>query len=257
MSSPIFNLPEDGEYWRLRAFETAYDPPVLRTFDALGVAPGWRCLDVGSGTGSIALALHGLAGSVVALDADPRYIRHLKSPTFQIIEGLVEEAELPNNRDLVHCRFLLDLVSDPRAVLESLRSALRPGGWLVVGEFDDITHMTSMGPERSVALHSAILEAKQATWKLRGHDTFLGRKLPAWFVEMGLVLVESECGCRVRMSGTQGSFAWKQSILAMRDAILGEGFPERDFEEYVSLLDAPGFAYFSPLVVRVVGQAPR
>jgi len=254
MADSIFGLEHDDEYWRLRGFEAAYDPTTLRLLDELGVAPGWRCLEVGAGTGSIAMALHARAGSVTALDQDCRYIRHLASPSFVVVESAVELADLPNDRDLIHCRFLLDLVREPRDVLEKLSSCVRASGWLLVEEFDDLTLEVTLRDGRVKELHDAIVAAKQGLWAERGLNNHLGRHLPDWLTQLGLVDVESECGCRVRLGGTNGVFAWKQSLIGMRDGVLKNGVSQADLDEYLSLLDDGGISYFSPLVVKAWGR---
>ena len=256
-ASPMSGLSAPDEYRRLRALEAAFDPPTLRLLDKIGVAPGWRCAEVAAGTGSIALALQLRAGFVTAVDSDTQFIRHLESPSFSTIESPVEEAELPADLDLVHARFLLDLVRDPRPVIEKLKSTLRPGGWLFLEEFDDLTIEASMGSDHAMSLHRVVLDAKQAAWAVRGLDSFLGRQLPDFFISIGLVEIDSECGCRVRQSGSPGSFGWRQSLLGMRDELCGGGLLSADeFDEYILQLDTPGFSYFSPLVVRAFGRVP-
>lgn len=42
---------------RLRNLEAWQDPATARRLHAIGVGPGWRCLDVGAGGGSIARRL--------------------------------------------------------------------------------------------------------------------------------------------------------------------------------------------------------
>ena len=63
---------------RLDALESAHDATTMRRLRAAGVQPGWRCLEVGAGRGSIARWL-GTAvaphGQVIALDIDARFLR--------------------------------------------------------------------------------------------------------------------------------------------------------------------------------------
>jgi hypothetical protein len=71
-----------AERERLESITRLYDPPTLELCQRLGARNGWRCLDVGAGTGSLASALTGLvapAGSVMALDIDTRFLEPLGS----------------------------------------------------------------------------------------------------------------------------------------------------------------------------------
>jgi hypothetical protein len=56
---------------RLRALERWFDPPTWAALEAVGLAPGARCWEVGAGAGSIARRLAaavGPAGEVIATD---------------------------------------------------------------------------------------------------------------------------------------------------------------------------------------------
>ena len=44
---------DEAERERLDALEAAIDPTSRRHLEALGVGPGWTCLEVGGGGGSI------------------------------------------------------------------------------------------------------------------------------------------------------------------------------------------------------------
>jgi tRNA A58 N-methylase Trm61 len=60
---------------RLALLEVCHDPSSIRHATALGVGPGWRCLEAGAGGGSFArwlAARVGESGSVVAADIDTR-----------------------------------------------------------------------------------------------------------------------------------------------------------------------------------------
>jgi hypothetical protein len=49
--------PFEAENERLRLVEAFADPITARHVEAVGVLPGWRCLEVGAGRGSIARLL--------------------------------------------------------------------------------------------------------------------------------------------------------------------------------------------------------
>jgi hypothetical protein len=45
---------DDEELSRLRIQERIIDPNTIRYLETIGVREGWKCLEVGAGTGSIA-----------------------------------------------------------------------------------------------------------------------------------------------------------------------------------------------------------
>jgi hypothetical protein len=68
---------------RLDTLEELFDPGTIRQLDARGVAPGWRCLEVGAGGGSVAAWLGDRVapdGSVLATDLDTKWVAELSHP---------------------------------------------------------------------------------------------------------------------------------------------------------------------------------
>src|SRR5271154_7189425 len=68
------------ESQRLHYGQAVHDPPTVECLEAIGVARGWRCLDVGAGAGSITRWLAqrvGPEGHVVALDYNTRFLTGL------------------------------------------------------------------------------------------------------------------------------------------------------------------------------------
>ena len=96
---------------RLDALELAHDAATIRRLRAAGVQPGWRCLEVGAGRGSIARWLGtavGPHGHVIALDVDVRFLRDVDPQTIEVVEANVVTDPLPPGPfDVVHARLLL------------------------------------------------------------------------------------------------------------------------------------------------------
>ncbi|MGB8538111.1 MAG: hypothetical protein WCD57_16940 [Acidobacteriaceae bacterium] len=87
-----------GEQERLKLMSALLDPIEETRFSWLGVHPGWRCLELGSGNGSIAQALAerpAPGGHVVASDIDIAYIAELRTPGLEVrrIDILQDAAE--------------------------------------------------------------------------------------------------------------------------------------------------------------------
>src|SRR5688572_25358438 len=81
-ADPTYILPNEWQHAerRLRCLEATYDPASFRHLDALRVGPGWRCLEVGAGGGSVTARLCRLVGNtgrVTAVDLDPRMVSTL------------------------------------------------------------------------------------------------------------------------------------------------------------------------------------
>jgi ubiquinone/menaquinone biosynthesis C-methylase UbiE len=114
---------------------------------SLGLKPGMAVADVGAGTGAFTLPIAravGASGTVFAADISPEFVRHIAERTEK--DGLANvvpvvctqrSARLPaRSVDLV---FLCDTYhhfEHPADSLASIRKALRPGGSLVLIEFD-------------------------------------------------------------------------------------------------------------------------
>ena len=106
----------------------------------MAIWPGWRCLEVGGGGGSIARWLCqqvGAQGQVVATDIDTRFLDELDLPNLEVLRHDAVNDALPEAAfDLVHARAVLCHLAGRDEVLSKLVTALRPGGWLLLEEAD-------------------------------------------------------------------------------------------------------------------------
>jgi SAM-dependent methyltransferase len=122
--------------------DDVYRRPLAVALERLGIAQGWKCVDVGAGGGDVAVALAeivGKTGRVYAVDSDPRardVVAAAAAEHSQVIAitQAGEDLLLPELVDLAFCRFLLMHVYEPAAVLERMRRSVRPGGFLVAQE---------------------------------------------------------------------------------------------------------------------------
>lgn len=128
---------EEAEDERLGLLESIFDPGSRRR-RAL-VQPGWRCLEIGAGRGSMAVWLArqvGEHGQVVATDIDVTYLKRLDVPNLEVRPHDILEDSLdvlgPGSFDLVCSRLMLFwLVGRQEEAIRRLAECLRPGGWLV------------------------------------------------------------------------------------------------------------------------------
>jgi ubiquinone/menaquinone biosynthesis C-methylase UbiE len=125
---------------RLAALAAMFDAGTIRHLDSLGVDRGWHCLEVGGGGGSIATWLAdrvGPTGRVLVTDIDPRFLDFERRPHVEVRRHDITTDPLPESAfDLIHARLVLVHLPEWEQVLTRLRTALKPGGWLVDEEFD-------------------------------------------------------------------------------------------------------------------------
>jgi SAM-dependent methyltransferase len=183
--------PEAFERERLALLTQFADPITTRRLTDLGVGPGWCCLDVGAGDGSMARWLAGRVGAsgrVVATDLNPRFLGGRELPNLEVRRHNILEDDLEEaHYDLVHCRVLLMHLPDPLRAIRRMVNAVRPGGWLLVEEADgsasfgaaDPGHIRAAGFDRSTR---ALWTAVKATGTM---DLDFGRRLPALFEGFG------------------------------------------------------------------------
>jgi len=190
------------EAQRLHQQSLLVEEGTRQIFDGLGLAPGMRCIEIGCGHGDIMMALGdrvGHAGTVVGVDLDGelglRVVEQLNrtgQARFTFKQGDVTDPNtLPRDQfDVVAARFLLIHLADPAAALRAMWDLTKPGGVLVVFDWDLRTHSTY--PEFPPA--QEIIRLFEGVYGAPGRDCHIGSKLPGLF---GLSGVGTPDGAKV------------------------------------------------------------
>jgi SAM-dependent methyltransferase len=157
---------------------TIFDSPgrdkrlqIDRVMDILGITPGRNVGDIGAGSGWFTVRAArrvAPAGKVYAVDINPdaiRYIdRRVKSESLSNVKTILSKADntlLPQNAvDAVLLLKTYHEVADPVALLEHLRSSLRPGAKL------GIIDRNGNGTDHGVSRKIVVQEAEQAGYRL-------------------------------------------------------------------------------------------
>jgi SAM-dependent methyltransferase len=198
---------------RLELLAQCNDPASIRRATALGVGPGWRCLDVGAGAGSFARWLAGVTGDAVAADLDVRLLS--PGPGLEVRRLDVRTDALERGAfDLVHTRHLLLHLPERDAVLPRLVDALRPGGVLLIEE-DDIYPLLACA---TGAYREAWLDFL-AMMQHAGVDPLWARDLPARLDALGLRDVDAELNGQLFRGGSVPARFWSLTWLQARDRL--------------------------------------
>ena len=185
MNAYVLSHDLEGERQRLRLMSELLDPTERRNLQQLGLQPGWRCLEVGSGNGSIAQWLAsqvGADGHVVASDIETSYIKQLAQPNLEVrqFDILLEPVE-QDHYDLVVTRAVLHHLIDPKIALEKMLGALKPGGVLLVTEPD---------MEPATGAEPGVIRKFWHGWfrwaAAAGIDYFVGSKIAPMLDDLGM-----------------------------------------------------------------------
>jgi SAM-dependent methyltransferase len=235
---------------RLALLEACHDAASVRRAAALGVGPGWRCLDAGAGGGSFArwlAARVGPDGSVVAVDLDVRLLEEIEAPNLEVRQMDLAVDDLPGDGfDFVHTRLVLLHIAERERVLRRLVDAVRPGGILMLEE-DDIFPVLAAaeGPYR--AAWQAFLGVMQGG----GTNPEWARLLPERLDPLGLVEVEAEVDAQFFRGGSEPaqfwSLTWEQVRERMDGGVVDAG---------QAVLEDPARWFYGPAKVVAWGRRP-
>jgi SAM-dependent methyltransferase len=246
-----------AERHRLSHLASVFDRGSRKLLSSLGVAPGWRCLEVGAGHGSLARWLSeqvGDDGGVTATDVDTRFLADLP-PNVVVLEHDIASDELPFDAfDLVHARAVLQHVPEREWALQKMVDATKRGGWVVIEDIDWLVFDEQQLPEPFATLH---LTLRRAYTDNAGYDGEWGRRMLPAMRDAGLVDLESR-GTVTTMHGGTPSAEWyvmalERALPALLDAEL---LDETTGRAAIAQARDPGFAVLSPLSISAWGRRP-
>ena len=137
---------------------------VERLVEWLGVEAGMAVADLGAGDGRFAFALAervGPAGRVYATELSAAQLDHMRSAVndrrldnVHVVEAGVTETNLPEGCcDALFSRNVYHHLTEPDAVNADIRRALRPGGRLLVIDFEPGGPLDAIGRPDTAARH--------------------------------------------------------------------------------------------------------
>jgi SAM-dependent methyltransferase len=238
-------------------------------FDRLGVAPGWRCLDVGAGPGFVAEDLRervGERGEVMLLEPSGLFLKKagetVKSKDWQnvvLLQGTAEEERLPGKHfDLVFARWVIAFVPDPKRFLTNLLRSLKPGGILALQDY--WYEGLSLYPRGGA--FDRVPDVVRAYYRSSGGDAYATGTANSLFRQMGLTVVDLKSN---QLCGDPQSLAaeWMHRFfvphlpLMAQKGLVSDEECGRMLEDWHAHRANPEALFFTPLVVDLAAQLPR
>jgi SAM-dependent methyltransferase len=182
---------------RFAALSALFDDNTRRHVDALGIGPGAHCWEVGAGGPTVPQLLAqrvGPGGHVLATDLDVSWIDQVP-PVVEVRRHDIAADELPTSRfNLVHARLVLTHVPQRGPALRRMAAALRPGGWLLIEDFDvELQPLACPDPRNDDEIRAnRIRRGFIDLLRRRGTDLRYGRSLPTQLRDSGLVDVTAD-----------------------------------------------------------------
>jgi 2-polyprenyl-3-methyl-5-hydroxy-6-metoxy-1,4-benzoquinol methylase len=256
MSNYVWRHDLKGEQERLRLMSGLLDPSSRFHLQRIGVAKGWRCLEIGAGNGSVSEWLAeqvGPSGHVLATDLRPDLMQGIARGNLDVRAFDVVNDESPGAPfDLVAIRALLHHLPERREVVTRMVRWLKPGGWLFVQEPDFYPTWTVEPPSQKKLWEAFIRWAES-----HGIDYYVGRKVPAWLQEEGLSRISSEGYAALYNGGSDFARWWDYGLGEVADRLKSEGgVPDAALAEFSALARDPSYWTMTIAFTATTGRKP-
>ncbi|MER7199027.1 SAM-dependent methyltransferase [Streptomyces sp. CB01635] len=218
----VFRPEQAGEAERIDFGALAYDDITMARLQELGVGPGWHCLDVGAGTGTVSRRLLDEAGvaSVLAVDRDTRFLGARLVPGLDVLEADVTAPDfVPGRFRLVHARFVLMHLPERERLITALAELVAPGGVLVLSDAVDLTSDRTPDTPYTVMMRAMWQGLRAAI----GTDVSWVPSYPQLLRGAGLVSVAAEIHVPPLLPASPISRFWADTWERGRTAMLATG----------------------------------
>ncbi|MFF7177250.1 methyltransferase domain-containing protein [Streptomyces sp. NPDC008121] len=260
----VFRPGQAGEAERIDFGALAYDDLTRARLRALGVGPGWRCLDVGAGTGTVSRWLLEEAGAahVLAVDRDVRFLGARPAPGLDVLEADITAPDFaPGRFRLVHARFVLMHLPERERLITRLAELVEPGGVLVLSDAVDLTSDRTGDPPGGRPAGTPYAAMMRAMWRgLRdtiGTDVTWVPSYPDLLRAAGLGSVAAEIHVPPLVPGSPISRFWADTWERSRTAMVATGLvDDAVVDEAIRYLDSEECAALSAGMLTAWGRKP-
>lgn len=244
----------------LDCLEAAFDPSTIAFLEPIRIQPGWRCLDLGTGNGSISRWLADTVwphGGVVAADIDTDHI--LGHAGMRVVRCDVNDA-LPGGGpyDLIYARALLMHLKRREQIFDDLVDVLAPGGWLVLGEVSDRSQQVLAAPSTAdEELVTRVTTTALDLTRAAGVSWDWAHQVDRQMAAAGLTNIAGWEYCRMITGGTVEAQLNGSYFRQVESELYESGLSPDELEQFHTVLQDPRFRAWPWLqMVFTRGQKP-
>ena len=232
----------------LHALAELLDPLTRQRITALGALADARCLEVGAGSGSIAIWLAdrvGYRGEVVATDLKPDLIPahpRLTVVGYDLTAPGPWPAALAGPFDLIHARLTLAHLPNRRAVCHELATRLAPDGVLLIEDWAALaTDVVVTAPSAAAAhLYERYQRLAAEVFDAGGTDRTWARRIHAVLRDEGLVDVTTVVHAGYWTAGSPGLRMVAAVNQQLRPQLRMRGMTDGQLDRLLRVLADPG-----------------
>ncbi len=256
----LFDTASDLGQEQMELLSVMLDATTTESLGEVGVGPGWNCLDVGAGGGSVARWLAERVapdGSVVATDIATDNLP--ESPGVRVMRHDINNGVPPAGPfDLIHARLVLLHLPNREEIFARLVDSLAPGGWIVLAEYGTrLSYALAAPTSADMELFDRVQQiGHREVGPAAGQSLLWAHEMYGHMRAAGLINMGSREFSRTTVGGDAGSRYHRNLIAQVHQPMVRVGATEAELERYRELLLAPEFHAWFYQFITTWGQKP-
>jgi SAM-dependent methyltransferase len=248
----------EREYHRLQLIEAAHDPTTIALLQHTGIQPGWSCLELGPGAGSILRWLGdqvGSKGTVCGVDKRTTYLSEFSGPPYDVRQGDFLDTSFDSSFNLVHARYVFIHNKHDKAMLHKVSNLLKPGGVAVFEEpdFTSALLMSHQSNDPQTRVNRAICKM----FVDFGLDPAYALRLPQKLQQSGFHVIETQSRMHLCEGLSPIAKVMAESARALQKEYCATGeCTEADISHYITNAHTVGYWALYHSTISVTVQLP-